>query len=102
MTTTAGTLGATTYPTPSASLARMFYDRVAATPDTEAFRYPVDEAWESVTWAQAMEAVKTIAAGLIALGIEPEDRVAIASTTRYKWLLSDLAIICAGAETTTI
>lgn len=102
MTTTAGTLGATTYPTPSVSLARMFYDRVAHTPDVEAYRYPVDERWESVTWAQAMEAVKTIAAGLVALGIEPEDRVAIASTTRYKWLLCDLATICAGAATTTV
>jgi long-chain acyl-CoA synthetase len=102
VTTTIGTLGATTYPAPSASLARMFYDRVAATPDTEAYRYPVGEEWESVTWAQAMEAVKTIAAGLVALGIEPEDRVAIASTTRYKWQLCDLAIICAGAATTTV
>ncbi len=102
MTTTEGTLGAATYPTPSVSLARMFYDRVAATPDAEAYRYPVGEEWESVTWAQAMEAVRTIAAGLIALGIEPEDRVAIASTTRYKWLLCDLAIICAGAATTTV
>ena len=102
MTTTVGTLGATTYPTPSASLARMFYDRVAATPHREAYRYPVGETWEAVTWAQAKEAVRTIAAGLIALGIEPEDRVAIASTTRYKWLLSDLAIICAGAATTTV
>ena len=102
MTTTIGTLGATTYPAPSVSLARMFYDRVAATPDTEAYRYPVGEEWESVTWAQAMEAVKTIAAGLVALGVEPEDRVAIASTTRYKWQLCDLAIICAGAATTTV
>ncbi len=102
MTTTIGTLGATTYPAPSVSLARMFYDRVAATPGTEAYRYPVGEEWESVTWAQAMEAVKTIAAGLVALGVEPEDRVAIASTTRYKWLLCDLAIICAGAATTTV
>jgi long-chain acyl-CoA synthetase len=102
VTTTIGTLGATTYPAPSVSLARMFYDRVAATPDTEAYRYPVGEEWESVTWAQAMEAVKTIAAGLVALGIEPEDRIAIASTTRYKWQLCDLAIICAGAATTTV
>ncbi|HEX4977080.1 MAG TPA: long-chain fatty acid--CoA ligase [Nocardioides sp.] len=102
MTTTVGTLGATTFPTPSVSLARMLYDRVAATPDTEAFRYPVGEEWESVTWAQALEAVRTIAAGLVALGVEPEDRVAIASTTRYKWLVCDLAVICAGAATTTV
>jgi long-chain acyl-CoA synthetase len=71
-------------------------------PDAEAFRYLGDEVWESVTWRQASEAVKTIAAGLLALGIQPEDRVAIASATRYKWLLADLAIICAGAATTAV
>ena len=102
MTTTIGTTDPTTFPTPAVSLARMFYDRVAAMPDAEAYRYPIDDGWESVTWAQAMEAVKTIAAGLLALGIQPEDRVAIASTTRYKWLLCDLAVICAGAATTTV
>ena len=32
--------------------------------------------------------------GLIALGIEPEQRVAIASSTRYEWILADLAIMC--------
>jgi long-chain acyl-CoA synthetase len=102
VTTTIGTTDPTTFPTPAVSLARMFYDRVEAMPDAEAYRYPIDDGWESVTWAQAMEAVKTIAAGLLALGIQPEDRVAIASTTRYKWLLCDLAVICAGAATTTV
>ena len=36
------------------------------------------------------------------MGIEPEDRVAIASTTRVEWILADLAIMCAGAATTTV
>lgn len=35
------------------------------------------------------ERVRHIAAGLIALGIMPEDRVAIASSTRYEWILVD-------------
>jgi long-chain acyl-CoA synthetase len=97
-----GSADPTLYPTPAVSLARLFYDRVEAMPDAEAFRYLGDEVWESVTWRQASEAVKTIAAGLLALGIQPEDRVAIASATRYKWLLADLAIICAGAATTAV
>jgi len=84
------------------SVARMFLDRVAATPHTEAFRYPQDHSWESVTWQQVGERVHHIAAGLISLGIAPEDRVALASSTRYEWVLADFAVICAGAATTTV
>ena len=102
MTRIIGTADPSSYPTPAVSLAHLFYERVEAMPDAEAFRFRVDEAWQSVTWAQTKEAVKTIAAGLLALGVNPEDRVAIASATRYKWLLADLAIICAGGATTAV
>ena len=84
------------------SVARMFLDRVAATPHAEAFRYPQDQSWESVTWQQVGERVHHIAAGLISLGIAPEDRVALASSTRYEWVLADFAVMCAGAATTTV
>ena len=39
---------------------------------------------------------------LVSLGIEPEQRVGIASGTSYEWVLADLAIMCAGAATTTV
>ncbi len=100
--TTMGSTDTSSYPEPAASVSRMFYDRVAATPEAEAFRFPVGDGWTSVTWAQAMETVKTLAAGLLALGIQPEQRVAIASNTRIEWLYADLAIMCAGAATTAV
>ncbi|OBH97656.1 AMP-dependent synthetase/ligase [Mycobacterium scrofulaceum] len=84
------------------SVAQMFVNRVAATPNAEAFRYPQDHTWASVTWQQVGERVNNLAAGLIALGIAPEDRVALASATRYEWVLADFAIMCAGAATTTV
>ncbi|MFJ4413158.1 AMP-dependent synthetase/ligase [Streptomyces sp. NPDC088925] len=91
------------------SVAHLFLERVAATPDAEAYRYPVPPAsgegpsdWASLTWAQAAERVERIAAGLIGLGIEPEQRVALASATRVEWILVDLGIMCAGAATTTV
>ncbi|ASL15147.1 AMP-dependent synthetase/ligase [Mycobacterium intracellulare] len=84
------------------SVAQMFLDRVAATPNTEAFRYPQDQTWESVTWQQVGDRVSNIAGGLIALGIAPEDRIALASSTRYEWVLIDFAVMCAGAATTTV
>jgi long-chain acyl-CoA synthetase len=102
MTTISGTADPRTYPRPAASVARLFSDRVAATPDAEAYRFPTDGGWRSVTWAQTAETVRTMAAGLLALGIHPEERVAIASSTRIEWLYADLAILCAGAATTTV
>ncbi|MFI6656094.1 AMP-dependent synthetase/ligase [Streptomyces sp. NPDC050523] len=91
------------------SVATLFLERVAATPDAEAYRYPVAPAtgdgpdgWKSMSWAQAAERVYAIAAGLIELGVLPEQRVALASSTRVEWLLADLGIMCAGAATTTV
>ena len=84
------------------SVARMFLDRVAATPASEAFRFASGDSWASVSWSQVGDRVRRQAAGLIALGVEPEQPVAVASATRYEWVLADLAIMCAGAATTTV
>ncbi|MET7602962.1 AMP-binding protein [Streptomyces avermitilis] len=103
------------------SVAALFLERVAATPDAEAYRYPVPspklsaspeqggapagqgpDDWKSLSWAQAAERVFAIAAGLIELGVQSEQRVALASSTRVEWILADLGIMCAGAATTTI
>src|SRR4051812_16900106 len=85
-----------------ANVALQFLDRVDRSPRKEAFRYPEGERWTSVTWAEAGEQVSRIAAGLLALGLEPEQRVGIASGTRYEWIVADLAIMCAGGATTTV
>jgi long-chain acyl-CoA synthetase len=87
----------------TSTVAQMVVDRVAATPTWEAFRYPdKNENWLSVTWEEAGKRIKNLAAGLIALGIQPEQRVAIASATRYEWIIADFAVMCAGAATTTV
>ena len=89
-----------------ASVGQMLMDRIAATPQREAFRYPVrgpdGETWRSLTWGEVGERVQAIAAGLLALGLRPEDRVAIVSETRVEWVLADLGIMCAGGATTTV
>ena len=80
----------------------MFYSRVSATPEGEAYRFPTDTGWSSVTWGQTSDTVTMVAAGLLALGIEREQRVAVISSTRIEWLYADLGILCAGAATTTV
>ncbi|WP_327717040.1 long-chain fatty acid--CoA ligase [Streptomyces sp. NBC_00490] len=91
------------------SVATLFLERVSATPDAEAYRYPVPSAsgegpddWKSLSWGQTAERVYAIAAGLIELGVQPEQRVALSSATRIEWILADLGILCAGAATTTV
>jgi long-chain acyl-CoA synthetase len=50
-----------------------------------------------VSYAELGVAVREIAGGLAALGIEPGDRVAILAATRPEWTLADFGILAAGA-----
>ena len=85
-----------------ASVGAVLSHRVAASPSKEAFRYVEGDRWVSLSWSQTKDKVFQLAAGLLALGIQPQDRVAIASSTRMEWVLADLAIMCAAGATTTI
>jgi long-chain acyl-CoA synthetase len=85
-----------------ASVGATLLRQVEASSSKEAFRYIEDDRWVSLSWSQTKDKAFQLAAGLLALGIEPEDRVAIASSTRMEWILADLAIMCAAGATTTI
>lgn len=84
------------------NVAVLFLDRVKASPGAEAFRFPRGASWESLTWKQTGDQVERLAAGLLALGLQPEQRVGIASGTRYEWIAADLAVMCAAGATTTV
>lgn len=84
------------------SIAHVFRDRVQASGDHVAYRYFEGDDLIDVTWAQTKEIVWSWAAGLIALQAQVGDRVAIASTTRFEWVVADLAVMCAGCATTTV
>ena len=57
------------------------------------------EPWTDVTAAQFLAEVRRAAKGLVAAGVQPGDRVALQSRTRYEWTLLDYAIWYAGAVT---
>ncbi len=84
------------------SVGAMLLDRVRASGPDEAFRYLDGSRWVSLTWNQLKDDVFELAAGLLALGLEREDRVAIACSTRIEWILADLGVMCAGCATTTV
>src|SRR3954464_12963527 len=65
--------------------------------DGAALKYKEGDDWTEMSWDELGKAVREIAAGLIDLGIEPGERVAILSETRPEWTLADLGAIVAGA-----
>ena len=71
-------------------------------PDFVIFQRLVDGAWTDVTCAAAAAQVRSAALGLIALGVQAGDRVAILSATRYEWAIFDFAILSVGAVTVPI
>ena len=85
------------------SVGAMLRWRTNLAPNQAAYSYPdPDEHWLTLTWQQTQDRVHRLAAGLLALGLQAEQRVAIVSGTRMEWILADLAINCAGGATTTI
>jgi long-chain acyl-CoA synthetase len=62
----------------------------------------INGTWSDVTSAQVAAQVRSTALGLIAEGVQPGDRVAILSATRYEWPIIDFAILSIGAVTVPI
>ncbi|NRQ33433.1 long-chain fatty acid--CoA ligase [Nonomuraea sp. NN258] len=84
------------------SIPALLRDRIAATPDAEAYRVPSDDGWISLSWREVGERVRRLALGLAGLGAGPGKRVSILCSTRLEWILADLAVLSTGAATTTI
>jgi len=76
--------------------------RIAATPDAPAFRYHDGSGWQRMTFREADAVAREIAAGLVARGVVPGDRICVLSQTRLEWVLCDIAILLAGAVTVPI
>jgi long-chain acyl-CoA synthetase len=62
-----------------------------------AMRVRCGDAWREITFADLGTAAREIAGGLIALGVQPGDRIAILGSTRAEWTLADCGALCAGA-----
>lgn len=74
-----------------------FLERSTAQPSQTAFRYKHLGIWQEVTWGEYRERVEGLARGLLALGVQPGDRVGILAGPIPEWFISDLAIQSLGA-----
>ena len=86
----------------NASAVDCVFDYEVTDPDLVVFKRMAGDTWTDVTAAEFGAAVAGIARGLVAAGLEPGQRVALMSGTRYEWPLIDYAIWAAGGVTVPI
>jgi long-chain acyl-CoA synthetase len=74
----------------------MFRRKVEKYGDRVALMYKREGAYHSMSWAEYGRRVRDFALGLIALGLEPRQQVALLCENRPEWVIADLAMVCAG------
>jgi long-chain acyl-CoA synthetase len=74
-------------------------DRARIMADCIALREKDFGIWQEVTWANYWNYAELVGHALLALGIEPGDRVAVHSENRREWLYSDIGAIAVRAIT---
>src|ERR1041385_3378798 len=82
-----------------------FLERVKTTPNLTGFRYKPHETpgeWKDISFRGFFDECRLIAFGMMNLGVQPADKVAIVSSTRFEWPLADLAILGARGITVPI
>jgi len=81
------------------TLPRMFFTRAERFGDETLLLRRVEGRYQGISWRETARAVRECAAGLIALGLSPGDRVGLWAANRPEWLISDLAVMSAGGIT---
>lgn len=83
----------------TASVPGAFFARAACHPHKVALRRKRLGLWEPITWGAYAEAVRLVGHALLALGVQPGERVGVVGENRPEWLMSDLGIQAAGGWT---
>lgn len=73
--------------------------QVALAGERTALRFKQYGLWRDVSWQRYGHDVKRLALGLLSLGLESGDRVAVIGDNSYEWVLADLAVQSCAAVT---
>lgn len=79
-------------PVPGKTLAEIFVNRVAKTPDFVALRQKEDGQWKPWTFREFGQQAREVAQGLLALGVTKGGGIALLSANRAEWHISDAGI----------
>lgn len=66
-------------------------------PEVPIYSYKKNDEWIALYSKEYIELINTISKGLLALGIQPNDRIGLISENRYEWNVLDFAIQQIGA-----
>src|SRR3954454_12924542 len=91
------TAGSTQFGTGSATIADIVSLAAELYGEQPAARFKRGDEWTDVSYRELNETVSEVARGLIDLGLNAGDRVALLCTTRVEWSYADFAITAAGA-----
>ncbi|MFC7099872.1 AMP-binding protein [Nonomuraea rubra] len=83
----------------TATIVTRVRERARRTPEAVAMRHKDFGIWQEVTWAAYWTQVELVAHALLALGVEPGDRVAVHAENRPEWLYTDLGTVAARGIT---
>ncbi|GAA2204447.1 AMP-dependent synthetase/ligase [Nonomuraea monospora] len=83
----------------TATIVTRVRERARNAPDAVAMRHKDFGIWQEVTWGAYWTQVELVAHALLALGVEPGDRVAVHAENRPEWLYADLGTVAARAIT---
>jgi long-chain acyl-CoA synthetase len=79
------------------TLCDLFYQSVDSFRKPAHLRHKKDGAWRDISSQELRRAVEELSLGLVGLGVERGDRVAILSENRPEWVFADLATLSAAA-----
>lgn len=82
---------------PGKTLVEIFLNRIAKTPDLVALRSKENGQWKPITFREFGDQAKEVANGLISLGVEPRQCVALLSGNRPEWHIVDAGTTLTGA-----
>ncbi len=81
------------------TLVEIFWDRVPRSGDRTAQKVKRHGQWVEISWRQYGEIVREIALGLLAVGLQKGEAVALLSESRGEWVHCDFGILSAGCVT---
>ncbi len=81
----------------SITIPQLLRERAAMHGDALALREKEYGIWNRYSWRHYYETARTVAFGLLSLGVKPGDRVAIAGENTPEWFYADLATQMVGA-----
>ena len=77
--------------------ARLFL-RAAQQPDSPAYYARTNNHWQETSWSEYADEVKRVGKGLLALGLQPGECIALLGFNRPEWIIANVAAMAIGAS----